>query len=79
MESAAIRNINGMAFSTIDNDHDLNLGTTGCSCPHGAGWWYNDCAFGEPNGAGAYFRWFYNATGGFMLQTSRMLVKPADK
>jgi hypothetical protein len=73
-------NINGMKFSTIDNRNDLNLGP-GCTVTsnHGAGWWYNNCAFGEPNGSGTYFRWFYSATGGKMLQTSRMMVKPIDK
>ena len=77
------RNINGMNFSTFDNDNDLG---TSVDCPsadasgdgHGAGWWYNSCAVGEPNGAGYYFRWFYNTTAGIVLQTSRMMVKLVD-
>ena len=79
LTSANMRNIDGMPFSTIDNRHDFNTGS-GCARSHGAGWWYNDCAFGEPNGAGTtYFRWFYSAASGFMLQTSRMMVKPVEK
>ena len=74
--SGTTRDINGMAFSTIDNSHGANLN---CPNPHGAGWRYNSCAYGEANGAGMYFRWFYNATGGMMLQTSRMMVKPVVK
>ena len=72
-----------MAFSTFDNDNDL-AGGTKCAVAdaalleHGAGWWYNYCALGEPNGPGKYFRWFYNSSVNFKLQTSRMMVKEID-
>ena len=74
MTPGSARNINGMAFNTIDNSH----GTT-CAEKNGAGWWYNNCAFGEPNGARTHFRWYYSVTEGMLLQTSRMMVKPVDK
>ena len=77
------RDINGMAFSTFDSDHDMEVGLQ-CAVAdpalfeRGAGWWYNACALGEPNGPGAYFRWFYNSSVSFTLQASRMMVKQVD-
>ena len=75
-----LHNINGMNFSTYDNGHDLNP-SRDCSVAgiqHGVGWWYRDCAGGEPNGAGAFFRWLHAGGVGFTLQTSRMMVKMID-
>ena len=81
----AKRNIDGMAFFTIDRDHDLAKPHV-CAAivapyeGHGAGWWYNDCAYGEPIGGANFFRWFYVTDAGLtltgmMLQTSRMITK----
>ena len=78
------RDINGMSFSTFDSDNDKALGVH-CAggdpalLEHAAGWWYNYCALGEPNGPGTYFRWFSNSSTTFKLMTSRMMVKEIDK
>ena len=66
-------NINLMPFSTFDNPHS----TANPNCAKGSGgWWYNNCAFGVPlGGPGVYFRWFYAAGEGMLLQTSRLMVK----
>ena len=80
MVSVAAKNINGMKFSTWDNCHDNSGGLNcakdpGTGSGHISGWWYNSCALGEPNGSGAkFFRWNNATSGAMTLQTSRMLV-----
>ena len=41
-------NLNGMAFSTPDNDNDLNSGN--CAQVRKGGWWYNNCMCSQLNG-----------------------------
>ena len=38
---------NGMNFTTIDADNDLN---TTKNCASGGGWWFNNCSFCNLNG-----------------------------
>ena len=35
--------LNGMKFSTPDNDNDKNRGNCAASYSHNSGWWYNSC------------------------------------
>ena len=39
-------NLNGMCFSTSDQDNDLSADH--CAAAVGGGWWYNNCAGGAP-------------------------------
>ena len=53
------RRIDGMNFTTWDQDHDNNPAgnCADYTTQHGAGYWYNNCTLGEPNGCNAYFRY----------------------
>ena len=76
----ATRNINGMAFTTYDQDNDLNTGN--CAFDHRGGWWYNSCALGElavdPTST-FYYRWQtmkdMNLAATNALQFSRMMIR----
>ena len=73
------QNINGMNFTTYDSDNNrYPLNCAGTKIQHGGGWWYNGCAYGEVNGAGKYFRWWWSSTEGIALQIGRMMVKQVD-
>jgi len=41
--------VNGIAFSTHDNDNDETVGFN-CAMSKGGGWWYNDCGVTNLNG-----------------------------
>ena len=46
----------GMAFSTIDNDHDAT--NSNCAFLFDSGWWFNNCFGGNLNGLwGAHKNW----------------------
>ncbi|XP_078339116.1 uncharacterized protein LOC111105325 isoform X1 [Crassostrea virginica] len=75
---------NGMKFSTRDQDNDKS----GKSCSqtyHGA-WWYNDCHHSNLNGkymgtatnAGNSNSWYHWKNKHESLQTTRMMIRPAN-
>ncbi|XP_061187507.1 ficolin-2-like [Saccostrea echinata] len=43
------KGINGMQFSTFDQDNDL-LSSRSCAINYPAGWWFNSCHCANPNG-----------------------------
>ena len=74
----ATRNVNGMSFSTYDQDSDL-FPYLNCASDHQGAWWYDACIVGELTSENSYYRWLtmqnMNLSSLPTLQTSRMMIR----
>ncbi|XP_052062007.1 fibrinogen-like protein 1 [Mytilus californianus] len=76
-------NLNGMAFSTWDNDNDNELDNCALDSEH-AGWWFNGCTETNLNGIyynggvvnrdGMYWKAWYSSD--YSLKTVTMKIRP---
>ena len=73
----ATRNVNGMSFSTYDQDNDFH--SHNCAADHLGAWWYNAYTVGELASENTYYRWLtmqdMNLASSSALQTSRMMIR----
>jgi len=65
-----LKNHNGMAFTTKDQDNDKNSGN--CAINYRGAWWYNNCYASSLNGnyGDSHYQWNWN------LKGSQMKLKP---
>ncbi|XP_062603444.1 microfibril-associated glycoprotein 4-like [Saccostrea cucullata] len=49
--------LSGMAFSTLDRDHDRFYDNCAVCCGGGGGWWYNGCYYANLNGKWSPEHW----------------------
>jgi len=69
--------MNGMKFSTYDQDNDI-YGSYQCSPSRGGGWWYNGCYCVCLTCDASHHKWEALPDGSHFLVTSRMMIKPHD-
>jgi len=61
---------NGMKFSTIDQDNDLQ-DASNCAFGGGGGWWFNDCTYACLTCIEVHYLWNPR-----QVSDSRMMIKP---
>ncbi|XP_064097576.1 fibrinogen-like protein 1 [Macrobrachium nipponense] len=75
----ALANLNGMEFSTLDEDND-NFGGGSCAkfYNNGGGFWYNACSFiGPTNNADVLcYYWNTGVAGPVVLKKLKMSIRP---
>src|SRR6218665_734320 len=69
--------LDGMYFSTFDNDNDRDVSNYNCAMSYGGGWWFNYCcqACLTCSYNSNAFRWILSSDRPYTLRAARMMMK----